>query len=133
MLTSSPEVGEMVIREVNDSTSLAMSPMARQFAQPWWLHPRRTDAAATPRSRDARRDFTAMATQIGLAAWMLGTALTSACVPADLVGGAAAAAARLDWLPLSPAVTQAPAPDARIPVAVVTATPVVAASAPGSH
>jgi hypothetical protein len=126
MLFRSPEVVEMVMKESGEP----MSPMAHLFAQPWWLHPRRSDAAATPPSRDARRDFTAMATQIGLAAWMLGTALTSACVPADLVGGAAAAAARLDWRSLSPTVTQAPAPDAPIP-APITATHVVAASAPG--
>ena len=119
----------MVMKESGEP----MSPMAQLFAQPWWLHPRRRDAVATPRSRDARRDFTAMATQIGLAAWMLGTALTSACVPADLVGGAAAAAARLDWLSRPPTVTQAPASSVRVPDARITTTQVVAAAASVPH
>ena len=127
MLSLSPEVRQMEISGQDDSPSSDMSPAAWQLSQPWWLHARRTDTAPPPLSRDARRQFTAMATQIGLAAWMLGTALMSSCVPADRFG--MPAAAHLDWLLLPPVINERPAPAARIPAAAITATHVVATSA----
>jgi hypothetical protein len=131
MLFLSPEERQMESTSSDDSPSSNMSPAARQFAQPWWLHPRRIAAAPPPPSRDARREFTAMATQIGLAAWMLGTALMSSCGPADRFS---IPAAHFEWLLLPPGVAERQAaPAARIPTASITATHVVAASASAPH
>jgi hypothetical protein len=114
----------------DDAPSSDLSPAAWQLAQPWWLHPRRMDVEPSPPSRDARREFTAMATQIGLAAWMLGTAFMSSCVPADRFG--VPAAAKLEWFLNQPAGAERPAPATHAPAGSITATRVVSASASGT-
>ena len=59
-------------------------PAAKQWAQPWWLNAPAVNGRDVSRaSRDARREFAVIAAQIGLAAWMLGTAMTSSCVTLD--------------------------------------------------
>ena len=65
------------------------------WSQHVWLHPR-SPAATTgdERSPAARRDFARLAVPIGLAAWMIGTALTSSCAPADVAGWATGVARR---------------------------------------
>lgn len=61
-----------------------------QWTEPIWLHARSPkDGSAGP---DVLRDFARLAAPIALAAWMFGTALTSACAPADLAGRAPNAA-----------------------------------------
>lgn len=59
---------------------------ASEWTQPLWLHPTGPAGGPVDRSTDAVRDFARMAAPIALAAWMFGTALTSACAPSDLVG-----------------------------------------------
>ena len=77
------------------TTPHEMSQAARQWAQPWWLHASVANDRDGHRStRDVRREFARMATQIGLAAWMFGTAMTSSCVSVNRWSGATPVAQR---------------------------------------
>jgi hypothetical protein len=63
-------------------------PAAEHWAQPWWLHaPVGNGRDVSRASRDARREFAGIAAQIGLAAWMFGTAMTSSCATLDRWSG----------------------------------------------
>ena len=108
---------QMKSTDQNQAPPSEMSPAAWALTQPWWLHPHCHEAAPTRPTPDARRDFAAMATQIGLAAWMLSMALTSACVPDGRFGGAAPAAAHLDWLVKPLAADELPVAPATLPTA----------------
>ena len=62
-----------------DENSLEPGTDALGLGSSWWLHPRERPAAICPKTRDVLREFATMATQLGLAAWLLGLALTSSC------------------------------------------------------
>ena len=130
MLLQCPGVGKMKRTGQDDAPPSEMSPAAWALIQPWWLHPHCNEAAPTPPAPDARRTFAAMATQIGLAAWMLSMALTSACVPDSRFGGAAPAAAHLDWF-VKPLAGERPVAPATLPAA--TPATRISALAPGTH
>ena len=82
----------MTIDDDTDDTPRVVGPAPLPLTQPWWLHARADDAGLPPHERDPLREFAGMATQIGLAAWMLGTAMTTACGPVDRLGAAPTAA-----------------------------------------
>jgi hypothetical protein len=77
----------------SDDKPPAFTSNVSEWTQPLWLHPSApVDRPGDPPSPDVVRDFARMAAPIGLAAWMLGTALTTSCAPVDLAGTAPNAA-----------------------------------------
>jgi hypothetical protein len=59
-------------------TTGRLSPAVNEWAEPWWINPR-VPQSELVQSRRPAREFTAMAGQICLVAWMLGLLAQSAC------------------------------------------------------
>jgi hypothetical protein len=60
------------------ATLAATDPALNEWAEPWWINPR-VPQSELAQSRRPAREFSAMAGQICLVAWMLGLLAQSAC------------------------------------------------------